>query len=134
MEPMEVALRNYRNLSPVNYLQSTHDARVYDVAFDGETLFLVSEAWVSMDPLDPDPGQGFRPIFSRYRAVFHGVEGFQLETVEPLDFPGTPRLADFVQGMITDFKVTLSGITIKTDDHEMRFSCRSFDVQRFEPM
>ena len=86
-----------------------------------------------MDPLQPAPNESFRPIFSRYRATFRGVSNFQLETLEPEEHPGSPSLADFMQREVTEFKMALPNVTIGTDDHEMRFSCQSFDVDRFVP-
>lgn len=45
MEPLELALKTYLELSPVSYLPRTHDACVHDIAFDGKPLVLVAESW-----------------------------------------------------------------------------------------
>lgn len=146
MEPLELAVRNYSELSPVQYLQGTHDARIHDVAFDGETLVLVSESWVGTDPIEPAAGQNFWVIFSRYRATFKGVDGFchalrerdvtipdTLKHLMAAADPGPPTLADFMEEEILNIKIALPHVTIETDGHELRFTCRSFDVQRFPP-
>ena len=131
MEPLELALKTYRELSDVRYLQGTHDACVHDIAFDGNTLVLVSESWVGTDPIDPK--SNFSVIFSRYRATFSGVEDFELETIDHEEYPGPPALADFMREEIREVRLALPSVKIGTDAHEIRFNCRSFDVERFAP-
>jgi hypothetical protein len=132
MEPLELARRTYRDLSPISYLQSTHDARVHDIAFDGNTFVLVSQSWVGTDPIEPVAKQKFWVIFSRYRATFSGVAEFQIDALDPAEYPGT-TLVDFMEHEIRELKIALPNVTIGTDEHELRFTCRSFDVERFAP-
>lgn len=82
MGPLDFALKTYLNLSAISYLQRTHDARIYDIAFDGETLMLASESSVARNPLNPAPGQNYAYVFSRYRAVFKKVENLKIEVLE----------------------------------------------------
>lgn len=131
MDPLELALKNYRELSPVSYLQRTHDACVHDIAFDGKTFVLVSESWVGTDPIKPV--SNFSVIFSRYRATFSGVDNFELETLDREEYPGAPALADFMREEIREVNIALPNVTIGTDGHEIRFTCQSFDVERFAP-
>lgn len=134
MEPLERALHAYLELSPIAYLQSTHDARVHDIAFDGKTLVLQSEAWVGTDPNPPVQNQNFLVIFSRYRAEFRNVRDLVLKITDT-DWSGHEQLtlADFMQEEIRDFAVALPIVTIQTDSIELRFACGSFDVERFPP-
>ncbi len=131
MEPLELALKTYQELSPVSYLQHTHDSRVHDIAYDGKTLVLVSESWVGTDPINPV--SNFSVIFSRYRATFSGVENFELETIDRDEYPGPATFTDFIKEEIREVSVALPNVTIGTDGHEIRFICRSFDVERFAP-
>lgn len=121
MEPIELALKVHLDLSPISYLERTHDARVYDIAFDGKTLMLTSESWVATDPISPGPGQRFRPIFSRYRATFTKAENLQVEALDAIDPTVQPLLADFMQDEIRDVIIALPSVTISTDEHELRF-------------
>jgi hypothetical protein len=147
MEPLEKALRTYLELSPIAYLQSTHDSCIHDIAFDGNTLVLQSEAWVGTDPNPPVPNRNFRVIFSRYRVEFRDVRDLSLETTDrdrsipdplaqsiPERNPGPPTFADFVQEEIRDFDVALPLVVIRTDSIELRFACRSLEIERFAPV
>jgi hypothetical protein len=133
MDPIEVALKAYRDLSPIKYLRCTHDAKVYDISYDGQTLMLASESWMATDPLDPVAGQGFRVIFSRYRATFSGIDNFQLETLDEPPGASLPTLEDFMREEIREIAIALPSVTIGTDDHEISFTCQSFGIDRLAP-
>ena len=133
MKPIEVALKIYRDLSPMSYLERTHDAKIYDISFDGEELMLASEAWVATDPLDPTAGRGFLVIFSRYRATFSKVNKFRLEMLNGPPGSAVLTLHDFMRGKIRELTITLPNVIIGTDEHELAFTCRSFDIDRFAP-
>ncbi len=132
MEPMEAALKNYLDLSPVSYLEATHDAQVYAIEFDGATVILASEAWVGTEPVHPV--SNFCVLYSRYRAVFVGVREFELKILDPDEYPGDPVLSDVLKDEIRHIKIDLPYVIVQTDAYEVRFICKSFDVERAAPM
>jgi hypothetical protein len=129
MEPLDFALKAYLDLSPVNYLQRTHDARIYDLTFDGQTLVVGSESWVATNPVVPGAEQRYAPVFSRYRATFKRVENLQIFVFEN----SRPTLEDFKQFEIRKVTIALPAVSIETDEHELRFTCKTFDLERFPP-
>ena len=118
----------YRELNPIDYLQRTHDGQVYDIAFDGENLMLASEAWICTDPIEPIAGQCFEAVFSRYLATFKGVGNLSIVLSDPRSETSDATLASFVREQIRDFAIALPSVTIGMDEHEIHFTCISFEV------
>lgn len=64
---------------------------------------------------------------------FPELKHFELETLDHEEYPGTPVLADFMREEIRDVNVALPNVARGTDGHQIRFTCKSFDVERFAP-